>query len=72
MRLERETESIRKTWQLRKDTQTPEFTVLENVNYYLRKKPEHMLPAEGRGGIKALGRLGCQWHTRRREWRSEK
>lgn len=44
----------------------PKFTVVDNVNHYLRKKPEYKLLDEGKGGIKALGLLGCQQHTEER------
>lgn len=45
----------------------PEFTVVDNV----RKKPEYKLLDEGKGGIKALGLLGCQQHTEERTEKRE-
>lgn len=49
----------------------PEFTVVDNMNHYLRKKPEYKLLDEGKGGIKALGLLGCQQHTEERTEKRE-
>lgn len=49
----------------------PEFTVVDNVNHYLREKPEYKLLEEGKGGIKALGLLGCLQHTEERTEKRE-